>query len=240
MIDAEAGVKEVRRALRSEPRVDFDHQSIQLAYANGEILVSGEVADIAAKRLAVECAARAPSVTTVRDELCVRSHNHVPDAEIRDLVRKALVEEPTFVGCAIRERTSGGFTMARVASPAIGGIDITVSGGVITLDGAVSSLAQLRLASVLSWWTPGSRNVINNLAVQPPEEDSDAAIDDAIRLVLDKDPAVHAAGIRIRTQGAVVNLDGSVPAETDRVTAERDAWCIDGVKAVANRLEVHS
>ncbi len=240
MIDAEAALEEVRLMLRSEPRVDFDHQSIQLAFANGELLIFGEVANMAAKRLAVERAARAPSVTTVHDELCVRSTERVPDAEVRDLTCKALVAEPTLAECSIRVRTRGGYRMVRVASPGMSGIDITVNRGVVTLDGAVSSLAQKRLAGVLSWWLPGSRNVINNLAVQPPEEDTATAIEDAMRLVLDKDSAVHAEGIRVRARGAVLTLAGTVPAETDRVAAERDAWCTDGVQDVVNNLEIHS
>ncbi len=240
MIDADVALEEVRRTLRSEPRVDFDHQSIRLAFANGELLISGEVADMAAKRLAVRRAAGAQSVTTVHDELCVRSNERLPGAEIRDLTCKALVAEPTLAGCTVRERTRGGFRMVRVASPGIGGIDITVNRGVVTLDGTVSSLAQKRLAGVLSWWVPGSRNVVNNLAVQPPEEDTDAGIEDAMRLVLDRDPAVHAEGVRIRTRGAIVTLAGTVPAESDRIAAERDAWCIDGVQDVIDRLEVSS
>ena len=50
MIDSEAVLREVRQALHGEPRVDFDHQAIRLAFANGELLVSGEVDGIAAKR----------------------------------------------------------------------------------------------------------------------------------------------------------------------------------------------
>lgn len=160
------------------------------------------------------------------------------DGEIRDLVRKALVEEPTLAGCTIRERISGGFRTARTPGTEVGRIDIEVRHGMVTLEGEVSSLAQRRLAGVLSWWVPGSRNVINNVAVQPPEDDSDEVIADAVRLALDKDAMVHSAGIRVGARHAVVILDGVVPVATDRAAAERDAWYVFGVLDVVNRLKV--
>ena len=49
MTDSEAALEEVRRALRREPRVNFDHQPISLTFANGELLLSGEVGDIASE-----------------------------------------------------------------------------------------------------------------------------------------------------------------------------------------------
>jgi len=94
MIDSDAVLEEVRRRLRREPRIDFDHQAISLTFANGELLLSGEVGDIAAKRLAVERAATAPPVTALFDEVRVRPAESLPDGEIRDLVRQALVSEP--------------------------------------------------------------------------------------------------------------------------------------------------
>ncbi|NIO40400.1 MAG: transporter, partial [Burkholderiales bacterium] len=52
--------------------------------------------------------------------------------------------------------------------------------------------------------------MINGLRVLPPETDNDDEIADALRLVLEKDPLVHAAQISIRVSKGVVNLAGSV------------------------------
>lgn len=238
MIDSETVLAEVRRALRGEPRVDFDRQAIRLAFTNGEVLVSGEVDDIAAKRLAVERVATTPSVASVVDELCVRAATSMTDSEIRDLVRTALAEEPVLAGCTIREPVSGGFTTVRSPSTEVGRIDIKAQRGVVILEGDVSSLAQRRLAGVLSWWVPGTRNVINDLAVRPSEDDSDELIADAVRVVLEKDALVHAGGIRVAARHAVVILDGVVPAAAERAAAERDAWYVAGVADVVNQLEV--
>lgn len=238
MIDSEAILAGVRRALHRDPRIDFDHQSIGLTFANGELLLSGEVGDIAAKRLAVERAATVSQVTTVFDELRVRPAELLPDAEIADLVRKALVEEPALAGCTMRQRIAGQFQVAHSPLTSVGRIDMTVSRGVVTLAGEVPSLTQKRLAGALAWWTPGVRDVANNLDVRPVEEDSDDEVCNAVRLVLDRDPAVHAADIRVGAQNRRIILDGTVPSASDVAAAEHDAWFVFGVRDVVNRLGV--
>ncbi len=91
----------------------------------------------------------------------------------------------------------------------------------------------------MAWWTPGSRDVINGLRVLPPETDNDDEIADALRLVLEKDPLVHAAQISIRVSKGVVNLAGSVASEAEREMAEFDAWYLSGVQDVVNTMTVH-
>ena len=110
----------------------------------------------------------------------------------------------------------------------------------MTLNGQVSGLDQKRLAGVLAWWVPGSRDVINGIAVEPPEEDSDAAIADALRLVLEKDPFVDASQLRFSVGDAVVTLTGIVLKEAERNMAEYDGWYVFGVDKVINRIEVRA
>ena len=110
--------------------------------------------------------------------------------------------------------------------------------GVVTLDGEVPGLGHKRLADALVWWVPGSRDVINGLGVAPPEEDSDAEITDAVRLVLEKDPFVNPDQIRVTTSNATVTLDGLVPTESERDMAEHDAWYVFGVENVLNRIAI--
>jgi len=117
-------------------------------------------------------------------------------------------------------------------------IDISVENGVVTLDGDVVGLGQKRIAGVLAWWVPGSRDVINGLGVTPPEQDSEAGMTDAVRQVLEKDPFVNAESILVNTRGAVVYLDGTIPREAERTLAENDAWYVFGVDKVVNRLTV--
>jgi osmotically-inducible protein OsmY len=58
-----------------------------------------------------------------------------------------------------------------------------------------------------------------------------------VRLVLEKDPFVNASKIGVGSKDWVVTLEGLVPVESMKQMAERDAWCVLGVKEVINRIE---
>ena len=226
----------VRSALHSEPRIHPTGGSIHIAFANGELTMEGEVDHIAGKKLGLEAAARVPGVSRIIDRLRVRPATAMGDGEIRDKVRDALLEETSLSSCTIRVWVKGQIETARELADATDAIDIRVENGVVTLDGDVSGPGQKRMAGVLAWWVPGSRDVINGIGVTPPEQDSEAAVTDAVLQVLEKDPFINAESIQVRTRRAVVTLDGTVPREAERKLAEDDAWYVFGVDKVINRL----
>ena len=119
-----------------------------------------------------------------------------------------------------------------------GQIEFGVQDGIVTLDGAAPSLASKRLAGVMAWWVPGVRDVINGMAVEPPEEDAPIQIEEAVKLALEKDPFVDADQIRVGVRGAVVRLTGLVKSPGMKETAEADAWYVFGVDDVINEIEV--
>jgi osmotically-inducible protein OsmY len=224
-------LNEVRAALRSEPRVDLHRHPMGMDFAAGILTLDGEVANVAAKKLALEGAAAVPSVTGIVDRLRVIPAAHMGDKEIRNHLRDSLVREPALRDCTIRERVKGEAETVREAlEPARGAIEVRVEDGVVTLDGDVSSLSRKRLAGVLAWWVPGSRDVINGLGV----------IADAVRIVLERDPFVDAGQTRIGVRNAVVTLTGLVPTDSEREMAEFDAWYVFGVDSVVNRIEVRA
>jgi osmotically-inducible protein OsmY len=117
-------------------------------------------------------------------------------------------------------------------------LDGAVEEGVVTLNGQVPSLSHKRLAGILAWWIPGTRDVVNGIEVVPDEIDSDDEITDAVRLAFEKDRLVDESQIRVRTRGRVVTLEGAVGTSEIREMAELDAWYVFGVDGVVNRLEV--
>jgi osmotically-inducible protein OsmY len=229
----------VRAALASEPRLDLHRFPIELTFAEGTLTLEGEVKDVAAKKLALERVAALPEVTGILDRLRVRPAQRMGDGEVRDLVRDALLQEPAFADFALRRRLGERVETVREPPEARGVIEIEVEDGVVTLNGRVPGLDDKRLAGVLAWWVPGSRDVVNGIAVEPPEDDSDDAILEALRLVLEKDPFVDASQIRVGVKNALVRLTGLVPTEAEREMAEFDAWYVFGVDKVDNRIEVH-
>jgi osmotically-inducible protein OsmY len=230
---------QVRAALQSEPRLDLQRFPVALSYAEGTLTLEGEVGDIAAKKLALERAAAVPGVAGIVDRLRVQPAQPMGDGAIRDHLRDAWLQEPAFADFAIRVRVADRVESIREPAAARGALELEVADGVVTLNGQVPGLDDKRLAGVLAWWVPGSRDVINGIAVEPPEEDSDAAILEAVRLVLEKDPFVDATQIRAGVKSALVRLTGSVPSAAERAMAEADAWYVFGVDKVDNRIEIH-
>ncbi|MEO3428572.1 BON domain-containing protein [Pelagibius sp. CAU 1746] len=229
----------VRRTWRSAPRIGPKAPHGNMEFDAGTLTLEGEMPDIAAKKLALELAAAVPGVTGIVDRLHVAPAERLEDGEIRDLVSRALEQEPAFAELALSEIVKGGEKILRdPAERKRGWIRLSVAEGVVTLDGEVPGLEFKRLAGVLAWWVPGSRDVVNGLGITPEEADNDAEITGAVRMALEKDPFVNAGQIIVGTVDAVVTLAGLVPSESEREMAECDAWYVFGVDRVHNKIEV--
>jgi len=230
----------VRAALRSEPRLGPNFSPSRLDIDDeGALLIEGEVRSVAAKKLALESVAALPEVSGILDRLRVEPKVRMADAEIRDHLRKAFQQEPNFAALKIVERKGERLeTVREVLDRSLGRIEVEADDGVVTLNGQVPDLASKRLAGLLAWWVPGSRDVINGLAVEPPEDDAPIRIEEAVRIALKKDPFVEASQIRVGVRHRTVRLTGLVPTDAERDMAERDAWYIFGVDKVVNEIEV--
>ncbi len=232
-------VRLIRAALERDTRINLHRYPIMIDTENGDLILNGDVVSIAAKKLALLAAAEIPGVQRIVDRLKVAPAEKMDDAEIRDHVCKVLIGEPAFEQCIVHGFAGANVPKAQKSSlePAPS-IVVEVADGVVTLNGQVPSLSHKRLAGVLTWWVPGTREVINGLEEVPPEEDNDDELIDAVRLVLEKDPFVNASKIRVSGKDWVITLDGLVPTEAMKQMAERDAWYVLGVKSVINKIEV--
>ncbi len=238
----ESGVLDaVRTALRSQPGVDLARNPLTLRFDGGVLTLGGEVPNVAVKKRITACAVRVPDVGLVVDNVRVKPTHDSGDGTIRHQVRDALVGEPALGECGVALRVGERRDVVRPPSAADGcRIEMGVEEGVVQLKGTVPSLSHKRIAGVLAWWVPGSRDVVNELTVEPPEEDRDDEVTDAVRMVLEKDPFVNAAQVVVSCHDYVVTLSGLVSGAGEREMAEYDAWYVYGVDDVVNRIEVRA
>jgi osmotically-inducible protein OsmY len=228
-------------AARSEPRIGPHFKPARLEIDDqGVLTVEAEVDSVAQKKLALERLAATPGVVGIIDRMHVKPATAMSDGGIADDLRRRFTEDPDFSNLKVMERRLGRLELVRDAAEAAGQIDFEVRDGVVTLDGAAPSLASKRLAGVAAWWVPGARDVINGMAVEPPEEDAPILIEEAVKLALEKDPFVDADQIRVGVHGAVVRLTGLVRSEAAREFAEADAWYVFAVDDVINHIEVRA
>lgn len=230
---------QVRTALEHGGCIDLARYPVVVNLVGGVLTLEGEVPGIANKKLALGAVAAVPGVTGIVDRLRVIPVQSLGDGAIRDAVCKWLSRDVDFFNCTLRVRDKGQIDVLRLASgESSGDVEIAVDDGVISLSGQVLSLSHKRLAGALAWWSRGCRDVVNALVVDPHEDDNDEEVIEALRLVLETDPYVHADRIGIGSRDFVVTLQGFVSTIEERRQSELDAWYIHGVSKVINRLEV--
>ena len=230
-------LKEMTAALERDPRIDIHHWPINIRMLEGQMVLEGIVENIAAKRVTLTVAQQIAGENVV-DNLRVNPAEHKEDNELRNAVTNSLLQEPVLRECSIRVRVNGDLiTLRAPAYDPDGEIIISVKKGIVSLNGNVRSLSHLRLAEVLTWWNGGCEVVENTLHVIPPEEDNDGEITDAIRMVQEKDPLVHASQLSVSTGNGVVTLAGYVASKEEKKLAVLDAWYVPGVRDVVDRIE---
>jgi osmotically-inducible protein OsmY len=233
-------VTKIRSALEQEVRLNIEKYPLELMTEDNKVVLDGRTGDIVAKRLAANIATRiAGDTATVIDHVRVTTPEPMEDLALRDNVVKTLSSESAFRDYSMAVEIGSHQETVHYA-PDNGRILISVSNGVITLNGQVGSLSHRRLAEVLVWWSRGCERVDNFLALVPPEEDNDNELADAVRMVLEKDPTVHGDELTIGCAGAVVELYGSVHNEEARLRILRDTWYVPGVWDVNDRIAVQA
>lgn len=239
MPNREAIVRQVHGALERESRIALHRYPIRIGVVDDAVVLEGEVAGIAAKKLALELAAAVRGIRGVVDRLRVLPAERRGDGAMADALCRSLLATAELRNCTLRVRAKGRVEPVHDAgADASGEIELAVEDGVVALEGAVISLSHKRLAGVLAWWTPGCRDVLNSLAVVPAEDDNDDEVVDALRLVLAMDPLVRDEQVTARCRDCVVTLEGCVRTDEERRKAEDDAWALFAVDRVVNRIEV--
>ncbi len=235
-------LKSLRALLELEPRIELHRWPFRLDLTEDKVVIlEGDVGSIAAKKLAREIAGTTPEVRGVIDRLRVAPAEAKGDGAILDALAARLLGIRELKNCTLRVMKKGQTRIMQEVrdNDASGDMLVSVEDGVVTLDGWVISLSHKRLAGAMAWWIPGCRNVVDALEVQPPEQDNDDEISDALSLVLEMDPMIPRPGqIRILSRNSVVTLEGHVATQEEKRRAEQDAWSLFAVGKVINHIGV--
>jgi osmotically-inducible protein OsmY len=236
----EAITRQVHALLERETRINVHRHRVSISNANGVVVLEGELPDVAAKKLALELAASVQGVDGIVDRLRVSPGERRGDGAIRDSLARMLLEQPEFRNCTIRSYTNERIEILRTAhEDSVGDIQLSVTDGVIVLEGHVISQSHRRFAGVLAWWTPGRRDVVNSLGVKPEYEDRDDELTEVLGIVLEADPELDdSTQINVNCKDRTVVLEGNVPSDQQKHRAELDAWALAGVRRVINKLQV--
>src|SRR5690242_18978144 len=76
------------------------------------------------------------------------------------------------------------------------------------------------------------------MRVRPAEKDNDGELTDAVTMVLEKDPLLHAETLSVHTKERVVTLSGAVHSEEQRRMAIYDFWYVPGVHEVHDHMQI--
>ena len=216
-------------ALEKDPDINLHESPIHVTY-HDSLRLEGEVANIIVKRKARRIAVRLSGLPDVEDRLRLRPGEKRQGKALLDAVTDALSQEPAFRDIAVHG--------AGDDSSAGDWIRVDVEGCRVRLEGQMRSLSHRRLAEVIAWWVPGSCDVHNHVRVRPAEKDNDDEITDAVQMVLEKDPLLHAESLSVHTRDRVVTLSGSVHSDEQRRMAIYDCWYVPGVHEVHDRMQV--
>ncbi len=201
--------------------------SVSIAVRDGNVVLTGSVADYAAKEQADNKAHHVRGVRGVDNEIQVGGE-HVDDAALRDRLAKELAEYRVGYG-----------------TNAFNAINLGVENGVVTLGGTVYGPTDKSDALSIVANTPGVRDVVDDLKVAPI-----SPMDDALRIRLARAiygaPQLQRYGldpanpIRITVVNGNVTLSGVVDSKPDKDVAGIQANMVPGVFKVTNDLEVAS
>ena len=197
---------EVRERIREG--VGNAADSIFVERSGDRVVLSGTVDHLSQRWLAQEAAQDVRGVQEVVNRIQI-SGPVFDDAKIRQDVFWALKSDPA--------------TMAL-------GIDVLVRDGVVTLQGAVDTMPQKRIAEWVASDRIGVRDVVNEIRVAP-ERRTDREIYHDLLAHFATDPLFNDDEIKVLVHDGVVGLSGHVDTKREKNWAREDAW-MRGVRQV--------
>lgn len=202
--------------LEFDPSVDAS--GIGVIASDGIVTLSGHVVSFAEKAAAEDAARRVRGVRAIAQEIEVRAATSKKTAD--DQIAGRAIDILRWNAVLPRHD-----------------IDVTVSGGWVTLSGEVGWHYERRAAEDAVKLLGGVHGVVNNITVKPRVNPGD--VQKQIEAALRRSAAIEAAGIHVRViDTGKVRIEGHVRTWQEHDIVARAAWSAPGVRVVEDRLTV--
>ena len=214
--------EEIKRDLIDELYWDYrvDASNVKAEVSDGKVELTGNVSSYSARNAAVTAAWAINGVKEVNNMITVLLPPAIavpPDAEIETSAERTLAWNPDLYGHDI---------------------EVTVTGGILKLEGAVDAYWKRWKAQDLVANLRGVLNVENHLVVAPTEDHLDQDIAKDIEAAMERNLYVDAEEVTVKVEDGEVTLTGTVPTYYARSKAYDAAAFTSGVVAVDNNIVV--
>lgn len=189
---------------------------IGVSVNDGVVTLSGEVDSYPERTAAVAAALRVTGVTSVADEITVRSPGERDDIGIATHAQRALdttISVPHTVRAAVHDHH-------------------------VTLTGTVPWNYQRNVVRRLMAEIPGVRSVRNDIAVVPHLPFAAKTAEQNIKAAFVRNAQLDAERIHVTTTGTEIELNGTARTWAERQEATDVAWNTPGVTKVHNNIHV--
>lgn len=115
-------------------------------------------------------------------------------------------------------------------------IEVTVSEGVATLKGCVSTYPEKVLAEIEAQMVPEIKSVVNEIEVKFHEIPSDQDVKEAMFCLLDANSEIDSNDVQVTINNGNVILDGTVDSYWKSDKIRRMASQISGVVSISNKI----
>ncbi len=196
-----------------------DASDIHVEVQDSKVTLFGTVPTAYARKSAESDAWAVPGVQMVQNNISVQIEQPLPASpqDLRDNIRNVYRYDP-----ALSQED----------------IVITVDDGVVTLQGAVGTYWQKKLAEQKAQNVTGVIVVVNKIAVTPTHDILDEIIAQNIIEALDRNVDIDIDLIDVKVEGGTVTLSGTVGDWSAYKTAESIVFFTSGVVDLQNNLSI--
>lgn len=159
---------------------------------------------------------------------------------VTDVENRLQLEFPATVTAPSDTDIEADVRQSLALSPALDGneIDVSASGGLVTLEGSVDALWKKVQAEKKAMDVRGVVGIINKVTVVPTESLADEIIAKDVVDAVDRNLSVRAEDVDVTVSNGRVTLNGTVPSTVAKTAAYNSALFTSGVTAVEDRLVV--